>query len=328
MTTTQKISREQLKQQLIECNQNAAGVFEVGEDTICAMMALLQEEDSEPVYQVNDGVGSHTWSDVTKDVFDLYSDQRKRIAYAAPPAPVAVPDEIVGWVRDENGDSRDPLFLCGSVKPDMGKAYSSQYFPVKRAAMQSEPATATAVKGDVRNALTLALQAMEFMGDTLNSLDAVCTEDVEQVTPAFEAVRKLLAADPEEPVTAANTLPDGWKLVPKSPTPEMTHAAHQYYQNAMTKFGDFAPLGIYTSMLAAAPAAPTGWIPCSERMPPVNRSIWIYSPTRGVKAMFALVENGKFFYDLQRDEDDIDDATHWMPENAPAAPEQDIKNEN
>lgn len=47
-----------------------------------------------------------------------------------------------------------------------------------------------------------------------------------------------------------------WKLVPIDPTPEMTLAAHLYYQNAMTKFGDFAPLGIYTSMLAAAPAAP------------------------------------------------------------------------
>lgn len=47
----------------------------------------------------------------------------------------AVPDEIVGWVREENGDSRDPLFLCGSVSPYEGKAYNSQYFPVKRAAM-------------------------------------------------------------------------------------------------------------------------------------------------------------------------------------------------
>lgn len=52
------------------------------------------------------------------------------------PAPVpAVPDEIVGWVREENGDSRDPLFLCGSVSPYEGKAYNSQYYPVKRAAM-------------------------------------------------------------------------------------------------------------------------------------------------------------------------------------------------
>lgn len=50
---------------------------------------------------------------------------------------------------------------------------------------------------NVREALTLALKAMEFMGDTLNNIDAVCTEDVEYVTPAFNAVRELLAAAPE-----------------------------------------------------------------------------------------------------------------------------------
>lgn len=50
---------------------------------------------------------------------------------------------------------------------------------------------------NVREALTLALQAMEFMGDALNNIDAVCTEDVEFVTPAFTAVRGLLAAAPE-----------------------------------------------------------------------------------------------------------------------------------
>ncbi|MBL3522808.1 hypothetical protein IM876_09045 [Serratia plymuthica] len=50
---------------------------------------------------------------------------------------------------------------------------------------------------DVREALTLALQAMEFMGDTLNNIHAACTEGVEYVTPAFTAVRGLLAAVPE-----------------------------------------------------------------------------------------------------------------------------------
>lgn len=47
----------------------------------------------------------------------------------------------------------------------------------------------------VTNALTLSLQAMEFLGDTLNNLDAVCTEDVEFIEPAFEAVRAVLAGD-------------------------------------------------------------------------------------------------------------------------------------
>jgi len=64
----------------------------------------------------------------------------------------------------------------------------------------SQPYT---LPSDVRNALVLALQAMEFMGDTLNNLDAVCTEDVEHVTPAFEAVRAVLAGN-------SPAIPDCW----------------------------------------------------------------------------------------------------------------------
>lgn len=48
---------------------------------------------------------------------------------------VPVADEIVGWVREDDGDARDPLFLCGSVHPENGRAYNSAYYPVKRAAM-------------------------------------------------------------------------------------------------------------------------------------------------------------------------------------------------
>ena len=55
-----------------------------------------------------------------------------------------------------------------------------------------------AIPDAARDALEKALTAMEFMGDTLNNLDAVCSEDVEFVTPAFDAVRRVLAAAPQE----------------------------------------------------------------------------------------------------------------------------------
>lgn len=55
-----------------------------------------------------------------------------------------------------------------------------------------------AIPDSARDALEKALAAMEFMGDTLNNLDAVCTEDVELVAPAFDAVRSVLAAAPQE----------------------------------------------------------------------------------------------------------------------------------
>lgn len=53
------------------------------------------------------------------------------------------------------------------------------------------------IPDDVRDALAKALAAMEFMGDTLNDLDAVCAEDAEFVAPAFEAVRRVLTVAPQ-----------------------------------------------------------------------------------------------------------------------------------
>ncbi|WP_418721908.1 DUF551 domain-containing protein [Enterobacter hormaechei] len=63
--------------------------------------------------------------------------------------------------------------------------------------------TAYKLPANVIDALEKALQAMSFMGDTLNDMDAVCEEDVEYVTPAFDAVRKVLEGN--YPV-----MPDGW----------------------------------------------------------------------------------------------------------------------
>ncbi|MCA5496411.1 hypothetical protein K1S14_15170 [Klebsiella pneumoniae] len=60
------------------------------------------------------------------------------------------------------------------------------------------PGNSPAIPDSARDALEKALAAMEFMGDTLNNLDAVCTEDVELVAPAFDAVRNVLAAAQQE----------------------------------------------------------------------------------------------------------------------------------
>ncbi|NWA63028.1 DUF551 domain-containing protein [Pantoea sp. B9002] len=71
------------------------------------------------------------------------------------------------------------------------------------AALTQPASPALKLPDDARRSLNLALQAMEFMGDTLNNLDAVCPEDVEFVTPAFNAVRSILAdAAPSAPHTA------------------------------------------------------------------------------------------------------------------------------
>ena len=107
----------------------------------------------------------------------------------APPAP-AVPDAISTRQAITNMERHE---LCGSINV----AYKHGWNDF-RAAMLAQPVSqGCKLPDNVREALTLALQAMEFMGDTLNNIDAVCTEDVEYVTPAFAAVRGLLAAAPE-----------------------------------------------------------------------------------------------------------------------------------
>ncbi len=79
---TAQLSREELKQQLIECIQNAYGMFEVGEDAMCAMMALLEVMSSEPV---------------AKHINEPYADPD-----FDEPAPVAVPDEDDFWLWLKN----------------------------------------------------------------------------------------------------------------------------------------------------------------------------------------------------------------------------------
>lgn len=130
--TTQLPSKERLAE---------IAAYEIGADNYprraewqAMARALLAAYEQEPVHLIKiedePGRNRHLWLEVPA------TNWMAKAFYRHPaPSIHAVPDEIVGWVRDENGDSRDPLFLCGSVKPDMGKAYNSQYFPVKRAAM-------------------------------------------------------------------------------------------------------------------------------------------------------------------------------------------------
>ncbi|WP_396610168.1 DUF551 domain-containing protein [Klebsiella pneumoniae] len=72
------------------------------------------------------------------------------------------------------------------------------------------PGNSPAIPDSARDALEKALAAMEFMGDTLNNLDAVCTEDVELVAPAFDAVRSVLAVAPQSPGSEPATVPGKW----------------------------------------------------------------------------------------------------------------------
>lgn len=147
--------------------------------------------------------------------------------YTAPPAPVvnpeftgatAVPEKprLAPHVYRDLLDMLQEAAIAYSgtqqLRAQLSSALSIHVQPDHqhtRAAMLAQPVSqGCKLPDNVREALTLALQAMEFMGDTLNNIDAVCTEDVEYVTPAFTAVRGLLEAAPE--VTVPTTKINCW----------------------------------------------------------------------------------------------------------------------
>lgn len=74
--------------------------------------------------------------------------------------------------------------------------------------------------------------------------------------------------------SATATVPAGYVLVPVDPTPEMIigfwgEVTHGEPEVAAAKEA-------YAEMLAAAPAAPDGWIPVRERMPPYGKYLVLY----------------------------------------------------
>ena len=120
-----------------------------------------------------------------------------------------------------------------------------------------------------------------------------------------------------------SAVPDGWKLVPVEPTPEMVSAAEE----AHMPFGDM-DIALRMAILSA-PSTPAtvqgdGWIPVSERLPEPETDVLVRGVRRNeVMHNVAGVFNGE--WSSQETEDLIrGEVTHWMP--LPAAPgRQEVK---
>lgn len=136
--------KHELSKERLEELANFRGAPVTHSEEVAMARALLAAHEQEPVATMHRLVNKrngqqHPWvytaGAIKESEGDIFKVEVHPLYTHPAPAPAAAPEEIVGWVREENGDGRDPLFLCGSVKPDMGKTYNSQYFPVKRAAM-------------------------------------------------------------------------------------------------------------------------------------------------------------------------------------------------
>lgn len=196
------ITKEWLQQKIADMeaarDEIPFGLDEDDSNTLAALHIALASLEAEAVGEVVlgefDDCGCHPDAKVVCIAADGQADWENfkdgTRLYTAPPAPVSVPtfDE---WLEIRGNK---PL---GWVKDAMRESYDAC-----RAAMLqgAEPVTTDCkLPANVIDALEKALQAMLFMGDTLNAMDAVCKEDVEYVTPAFEAVMAVL--DGSSPVT-------------------------------------------------------------------------------------------------------------------------------
>lgn len=132
----------------------------------------------------------------------------------------------------------------------------------KLAKLRAVPAESGLDADDVRAACQNAIDV--FAGE----------ENAEQCREVAEYMREVLLADLNRAAPQPSAVPDGWKLVPVEPTPEMIAAVVKYDRESIHATW----VGTWREFLAAAPSAPAtgqgdGWIPVSERLPESERTV-------------------------------------------------------
>lgn len=221
---TSKLTREERVQSLYDLKiGQVLNQSDIESIKMLARMALAAI-DSEPVVWVmledladKDIVSTPAYPDIN-DAMEMTHGELEPLYRHAQPAPVVPLPDVVSVLLNHLEDVLpDDAFNLIDVKawnavsmltcPDACRATMLQASPVctcpsgdgsLRWPCPVHPGNSPAIPDSARDALEKALAAMEFMGDTLNNLDAVCTEDVELVAPAFDAVRNVLAAAPQE----------------------------------------------------------------------------------------------------------------------------------
>ncbi len=217
---TRTLTTEQLRAEMIEKIAVASGLrARDGRNVVAKAIyidvvqpLLATNREAQPVGVMN--IGSETCSDYRVAWTKSGTQLGKGVhwLYTTPPAP-AVPDAVDYSDLDATSQDREVIEAIAECK-----GWNACRAAMLQNSASGEPSIDAGLTADkrensasvnqpvsggyklpdnVREALTLALQAMEFMGDTLNNIDTVCSEDVEFVTPAFTAVRGLLAAAPD-----------------------------------------------------------------------------------------------------------------------------------
>ncbi|PXW62865.1 uncharacterized protein DUF551 [Grimontella sp. AG753] len=105
----------------------------------------------------------------------------------------------------------------------------------------------------------------------------VPAEDCSAWANGWNARAALQSGNSAQPVT----VPAGYVLAPEKPTQEMVWAAKNDLKYTV---GWDSFVELYKAMLAAAPKAPDGWIPVSERLPEDDEFVQVWPlPDFGVE---------------------------------------------
>lgn len=148
--------------------------------------------------------------------------------YAAPPAPVSVPDEVC-WEDVPEEITEDDMALASAWAHGFNQC---------RAAMlkHSEPFIVTS---DHRMMEMPQVEAINAVTAMLQGVENAETPTTMQTAPALDSSPKIA----ELPSGNSPVIPDGWVLVPEEPTHEMLEAGDE-------QFGTY---DVYRRMTAASP---------------------------------------------------------------------------
>lgn len=261
---TAQLSRERLEEKLLEHIKHGG---DSEEETMIRM--LLAGMDQKPVLhryrRVNvEPYGPYPWSYGEFVGFSTPIDGiEDEYFYAAPPAPVAVWDELDELVlknclncqrehRITHYSLKDCCPHCGSYEWGIAKPLGNEQAPVPTDE-QGKPYPVMAVKVELGFLENFDRIISERDGD-IEIGQLGCGNYDALMLAALDAFRATMLK--AVPVTAAS-VPDGWKLVPVEPTWEMLSAdgCKEHHDGQKCLHHDNRRR-IWRAMLAAAPAAP------------------------------------------------------------------------
>ncbi|MEH0863892.1 DUF551 domain-containing protein [Phytobacter diazotrophicus] len=105
------------------------------------------------------------------------------------------------------------------------------------------------------------------------------------------------------------TVHDGYVLVPVEPTDLMVEAMYRH---------PLSMRGALKAAISAAPKAPDGWIPVSERMPNKHEDVLVFETLNKDKLVASHKGDGHFYWNLNEEgREEYIDVSHWQPLPAP-----------